>query len=295
MIGCFIALGVIFIPIGIACLAASNSVVEVSARYDNIAACAKGLVCNVTLVAPAAMAAPVYFYYQLTNFYQNHRRYVKSRSDAQLRGDLTADTSSCDPLQTNAAMPIYPCGLIANSFFNDNFTACVTPASGSSVCTPLTGSNWQKEGIAWASDVASKFKQPTTAVPANYYTLNTQQLPLPSVTDEDFIVWMRTAGLPTFKKLHRQVLTQSFAAGDAIQLTINNAFDVSSFKGQKWVVLSTTSWLGGKNSFLGYAYIVVGAICLALALVFGVKQYMTPRKLGDMSYFRASTDKVATR
>lgn len=39
------------------------------------------------------MAAPVYFYYQLANFYQNHRRYVKSRSDGQLRGDLSADTS----------------------------------------------------------------------------------------------------------------------------------------------------------------------------------------------------------
>jgi hypothetical protein len=30
----------------------------------------------------------VYFYYGLDNYFQNHRRYVKSRSDKQLIGDL---------------------------------------------------------------------------------------------------------------------------------------------------------------------------------------------------------------
>ena len=33
------------------------------------------------------MKAPVYVYYELDNFYQNHRRYVKSRSDSQLEGE----------------------------------------------------------------------------------------------------------------------------------------------------------------------------------------------------------------
>jgi|TARA_B110000971_G_C19688775_1_gene354473 hypothetical protein len=32
------------------------------------------------------MKAPVHLYYQLDNFYQNHRRYVKSRDDKQMRG-----------------------------------------------------------------------------------------------------------------------------------------------------------------------------------------------------------------
>lgn len=29
-------------------------------------------------------------YYGLSNFYQNHRRYVKSRDDSQLNGDLSS-------------------------------------------------------------------------------------------------------------------------------------------------------------------------------------------------------------
>lgn len=32
----------------------------------------------------------VFMYYGLSNFYQNHRRYVKSRDDSQLNGDLSS-------------------------------------------------------------------------------------------------------------------------------------------------------------------------------------------------------------
>lgn len=71
------------------------------------------------------MKAPVYVYYGLDNFYQNHRRYVKSKSDTQLAGQFTTDTaqlSSCDPLITvpgsNPTKIYSPCGLIAQSFFN---------------------------------------------------------------------------------------------------------------------------------------------------------------------------------
>jgi hypothetical protein len=37
-----------------------------------------GSVCNVTLTAPALMAAPVFMYYQVDNFFQNHRRCARA-------------------------------------------------------------------------------------------------------------------------------------------------------------------------------------------------------------------------
>jgi hypothetical protein len=37
------------------------------------------------------MKAPVFFYYQLDNFYQNHRRYVKSKNYKQLMGETVTD------------------------------------------------------------------------------------------------------------------------------------------------------------------------------------------------------------
>jgi len=51
-------------------------------------------------------------------------------------------------------------------------------------------------------------------------------------------------------------------------LNIKNNYDVSSFNGSKKFVLSTTNLLGGQNYFLAVAYIVVGSLCLILALIF---------------------------
>eukprot|EP01051_Picozoa_sp_SAG22_P028400 SAG22_NODE_10001_length_559_cov_0.789130_1_plen_177_part_01 len=42
-------------------------------------------VCNVTVTVPAEMQPPIYVYYQLSNYWQNHRRYMSMRSDKQLR------------------------------------------------------------------------------------------------------------------------------------------------------------------------------------------------------------------
>lgn len=61
-------------------------------------------------------------YYKLTNFYQNHRRYVKSLNTDQLKGDAKdvgdLEDGDCKPLAKRDGKPIYPCGLIANSIFN---------------------------------------------------------------------------------------------------------------------------------------------------------------------------------
>ena len=45
----------------------------------------------------------------------------------------------------------------------------------------------------------------------------------------------------------------------------------------KALILTTTNWLGGRNQFLGIAYIVVGIICLLFALIFVIKQLTCPR------------------
>ena len=46
------------------------------------------------------------------------------------------------------------------------------------------------------------------------------------------------------------------------------AYPVKSFGGRKSVLLSTTSWMGGRNTFLGVAYIVVGVISIFGGIAF---------------------------
>ena len=85
---------------------------------------------------------------------------------------------------------------------------------------------------------------------------------------EHFIVWMRTAGLPNFRKLYGSY-DEGLSAGK-YQLNIANSYDVSAISGTKAFVLSTTNALGGKNYFLAIAYIAVGLLCLGFATVFGI-------------------------
>jgi hypothetical protein len=68
-------------------------VIEYSVRYDTV--CGQVSIapplsnpCNVTLNVTTRIPGPAYFYYRLSNFYQNHRRYVSSRNDNQLAGQV---------------------------------------------------------------------------------------------------------------------------------------------------------------------------------------------------------------
>lgn len=119
---------VIFLPIGILLEDCSNRVIEQTVRYDNVDECddvTNDLTstdlpkyCTITFEIEQDMETPLYFYYELRGFYQNHRRYSDSRSDTQLRGDSSADTDTCDPLEVDAdGETLVPCGLFAGSFF----------------------------------------------------------------------------------------------------------------------------------------------------------------------------------
>lgn len=48
---------------------------------------------------------------------------------------------------------------------------------------------------------------------------------------------------------------------------VNPDYPVRSFDGRKRMILSTISWMGGKNPFLGIAYITVGSVCFFLGVV----------------------------
>lgn len=292
----FFVIGIIFIPIGIGIFVTSNNIREYEIDYtgiDSSSPCNKCLNvswnstpcnCIINFTLNYAFESNVFMYYGLSNFYQNHRRYVKSRDDSQLNGDknsLTNPSKECDPYRVNQNKPIAPCGAIANSMFNDSLRLYQIK-DGTEEEIALT-----KNGIAWWTDKNVKFRNPTgngtdtlkdifkdTTKPLNWqkavYELDPTNADNNGFINEDFIVWMRTAALPTFRKLYRLIEKNdaSFAlAPGNYSLHVEYNYPVLSFDGRKRMILSTISWMGGKNPFLGIAYITVGSICFFLGVV----------------------------
>lgn len=62
-----------------------------------------------------------------------------------------------------------------------------------------------------------------------------------------------------------------------ITVVIQNNYNTYGFGGKKKLVLSTTTWIGGKNDFLGVAYLTVGGMCLFLAVCFVLLYMFKPR------------------
>lgn len=60
------------------------------------------------------------------------------------------------------------------------------------------------------------------------------------------------------------------------RLTVD--YPVKDFSGRKKMILSTVSLIGGKNPFLGIAYMVVGVLCILLAVVFVIIHFKCGKK-----------------
>lgn len=99
------------------------------------------------------------------------------------------------------------------------------------------------------------------------------------MTDEHFIVWMRGAALPNFRKLWGKI-SGGLTAGEYV-VSIQNEFVVSTFGGTKSFFLSTNNSLGGKNTFLAIAYIVAGVLCFLIAIGFCLAETKDRRDISE--------------
>ncbi|KAG7355634.1 CDC50/LEM3 family protein [Nitzschia inconspicua] len=335
MIYSFLILAVIMIPLGYHMETESDKVVELSAVYDSTdpsqQLCGIGMNynanvnCTLKFTVPSTMEPPVLIYYELTNFHQNYRAYVSSRDDFQLTGQVgnqdKISAELCEPINKIGNITINPCGLIANTFFNDKFTLLDGAVDDQGLNLTMV-----EEGIAWTSDLEYRFKMPngfqkqecpedgcdascctdlgwSCREPAigkdglcyayDYPEDDTTQYlyetypniisPLEHVTNEHFVVWMRVATRPKFRKLYGYI-EQTIPAGTELEFEINANYVVESFGGSKSIIISTNSMWGGKDRFVGITIYAMGYFCLACGVFFALKHWFKPRKIADRKY-----------
>ncbi|KAL7506791.1 hypothetical protein ACHAXN_004432 [Cyclotella atomus] len=354
VIAAYLVIAAVFIPVGVVVRKNSDKLIELKSIYEShlkngpsadVVGCEIGNspnkmylnnqeTCQIVMKVPddkGGMDPPVLVHYELFNFYQNFRKYYKSFDQSQLLGSMTQDTVSaeaCEPLNRIGDIKINPCGLVANTLFNDVFSL-------ESIVGPdgvVIDASMVETGIAWESDKDWKFRQPEPFRSEQCTSCNacdcdekdedglrvwscnapyvdedgnchryfypedntTQYLyetypmvvsPIDGVTNEHFIVWMRTAALPHFRKLYGYI-EKPIPAGSTLTFRVMANFAVERNLGAKAIVVSNTYAFGGKNSWLGNLFIVVGAVAAAFALFFAVKEAIWPRKIADARYLR---------
>jgi hypothetical protein len=255
--------GGIFIVIGVFISSLSKQIEEIKIRYDNKTHSGTAIV---TFKPSKTIKPPIMVYYEIDGFYQNHRRYVKSKDDEQLSGkDLTLDeikkNGNCKPVETNKEMGVIksinkinyleaedvaiPCGLLARSYFQDYFDLFDENEDPIKI---------NQENIIYGAD-RKKFKN----IDENRQWAN--------MTDEHFIVWMRPSGLPNFRKLWGRI-EQNLEKDVEYTMQIESTFNVKKFNGKKYVILSNANILGGKNDGLALSYIIIGAISIVIGIIF---------------------------
>jgi len=179
-----------------------------------------------------------------------------------------------------------------------NNPVLLNPAGGG----PSTTYEFSDKGIAWPGEKKKYAVTPGYNVseivpppnwmkrfPNNYTTDNVPDLH----NDEHFQNWMRTAGLPDFSKLWGRNDNQDMPKGK-YNITINMSeldclcfvlsdshhlvdYPVREFGGTKSIVISTVAWSGGKNAFLGWAYVGASGLFVLLAILGTIRHLIKPR------------------
>jgi hypothetical protein len=262
-----------------------------------------GALARVNFTLSKSLTAPIYMEYVLDPYYQSYRWFAASIDTSQLRGGTSDLTEYCHPYRypgenTGEDVSGYysPCGAFPWSMYNDSIALYKSDAT--LICdggkfsadgeSQIADNHCRKKGIALREDVRSSYKAPksisghgpmwkaggdaTATDPyqkAGYYYREPGHK-IPSALDEDLMVWLNMAFMQRVTKTYR-IIEVDLPAGD-YYFEILEQFATTHISAQKYVRLSTRSWIGENNHVLGILLIVVGGAGFIMAVALLILQ-----------------------
>uniref|UniRef100_A0AC35U7Q9 Lem3/Cdc50 n=1 Tax=Rhabditophanes sp. KR3021 TaxID=114890 RepID=A0AC35U7Q9_9BILA len=240
-------------------------------------------ICLYRLLLKEPMVGNITLFYGLKKFHQNWRKYFNDRSNYQLEGEVS-NLGNCESsTRDEQNNPIAPCGSVANTKFNDSFRIILTDGKNIRKPLPLSGEN-----ILYRTDRLKKFKNPphvegnlcaafnNTAKPSYWEfptCLTGDNITGYGFENLDFIVWMKSAAFPIFRKPYRTLLQKPntiFEKGMPVGLydvNIEYNYPVIDYKATKKFIIATKGLIPTKNDFLTNAYFMAFGFIFSTGLL----------------------------
>ncbi|CAH0713718.1 unnamed protein product, partial [Brenthis ino] len=202
----------------------------------------------------------VIIYYELESYNQLRSDYVNSKDDSQLQGILnTIPSENCEPYRYNEdKKPIAPCGIIADTIFNDTFSI-LDNSDNTNVNYKLSGMLTDADKLGFRNPENITEAQNYFAKPKNWrksiWELDLNNIENNGFQNEMFIGWMKT----DWKRKPRGLLTRDLPSGD-YSLRVAYHYPPSMYDGRRKVIIESTS------TSVNIVLAVVGSIMIVLGL-----------------------------
>jgi phospholipid-transporting ATPase len=215
----------------------------------------------------SAMNDDILVAYVVGPFFQNHHDYLESEVIQELQGMKSFDALEAkrerkcvESTRRSGNTEIVPCGLKANSVFNDTFTFSIGGE-------PFTIQETPGE-IAWESDI-NRYHLQEDYGPAGKEIQKLTDIYEANVIDPErgvktprFVTWMRPAALDHVINRLGWIRRGDIKGKDMSQVSveINNVFPVQEWDGYKQLVFTEVNSMGGDEPMLGWLLIIFGVL-----------------------------------
>ena len=240
----------------------------------------RGEVCHFTLRITQDMPGPVYLLYGLGGFHQNVLFYKDDAPWDWMRNSTDSGEemmSECNfrTYDGNSGLQVAPCGLFANSLFNDSF-ALVDAVSDQGDRVNITLDQQAVPGpVASMGDSFANRDIDTGNGTHAQYLHESYPSVVPwyeGIESSRFRTWMRPAPFKSFRKIYARLSDSvGLAAGTNLTFLVVSSFNAAAFNGTKTFIVSNS----GKTCSLRHTVLTWdftdGCFCARFRCTWGIK------------------------